>query len=117
MSNPNKQRGSAFESALAKYLRERGHDAERLALRGNRDEGDLVLRLPTGDRFVIEAKATARIDLAGWVAQAEAEVKNYGEHRGIMPAGFAVVYKRRGYGIGQSYVIMPLDEWISQVAS
>ena len=127
MSNPSKQRGSAFESGLVKYLRELGHDAERLALRGARDEGDLILRrngieTPAGligpRRFVIEAKATARLDLAGWIAQAQVERDNYEQHRDLPPGSvfYVVVHKRRQHGTGKAYVTLPLDEWLRQTA-
>ena len=114
MSNPSKQRGTAWETGLVKYLREQGLDAERLRQTGKNDEGDIALRVDS--RYILEAKATARINLAGWIAEAELEADNYGKHRGIETPGFVVAYKRRNHSTGQSYIITTLDEWLRQIA-
>ena len=111
MANP---KGGAFERELMKYLREQGHDVERLRLSGKEDEGDLLVRWPSGDRLVIEAKNVKAMDLAGWVKEAEVEAKNYAEHRGIYQPDFAVVHKRRGKGAAEAYVTMPLREYMRQ---
>jgi Holliday junction resolvase len=118
VTNSSKARGSAWERDLVKYLREQDIDTERLALRGARDEGDIVMRDASGrgGRYILEAKATARIDLAGWVGQAEVEALNYATHRGIGMPGFVVAYKRRQHPVGKSYIITTLDEWLRQIA-
>lgn len=108
--------GRYYETEVMRYMRERGFDVERLRLTGTEDEGDLLLR--TGGerraRFVIEAKRVKALNLSGWVAEAEHERNNYCEHRGFGPwaTGFVVVHKRRGKGVGQSYVTTTLDEWL-----
>lgn len=105
--------GKQYESDLMRYLREQGIDVERLRLTGTEDEGDLLVRAPD-ERFVIEAKRTKTLDLAGWVTEARRERENYDKHRGysLVPTGFVVVHKARGKGIGQSYVTTTLDEWL-----
>ena len=115
VSNPSKQRGTAWETGLVKYLREQGLDADRLRQTGKNDEGDIALRLR--NRFILEAKATARVNLAGWISEAEIEAENYAKHRGLdVPPGFVVAYKRRNHSTGQSYIITTLEEWLRQIA-
>lgn len=123
------QAGRKFQRDVMKYLRdERGLDAEQLVLSGAEDEGDILLRagdtlVPTSPsfyelttrRFVLEAKREKRINLAGWVNQAETEAGNYGKHRGIETPHFAVVANRINRGINKSYVITTLDEWLRQI--
>lgn len=108
--------GKQFESDLMKYLRKQNVDVERLRLTGTEDEGDLLIR-EYHARFVVEAKRTKTLDLAGWIKEAEAERNNYEKHRGygLDPVGFVVVHKARGKGIGQSYVTTTLDEWLKSV--
>lgn len=113
MGNP---KGSRYENELLKYLREQGIDAERLRLTGKEDEGDLQLRL-NDRRFIFEAKNRKGMNLAGWVLEAEVERENYADHRGLdaTTVGFAVVHKRAGKGVAQSYVTIPLSEYLRQI--
>lgn len=109
----HKRRGKGFESDLMHWLRERGYEAERLALAGSKDEGDLVVRIDGGTYIVIEAKAPGAgnsIDLSGWLKEAETEVANYGKARNISAEklNYMVVIKARGKGIDQAYVVQRL---------
>lgn len=54
MTNPPKQRGTAAESALVKLCTAWRIPAERRALKGNADEGDVWL---FGGRIVVEVKS------------------------------------------------------------
>lgn len=117
MSSANKRRGSQFEIDLLKYLRsEWSLDAERLRLAGTKDEGDIVLKVG-GIPYILEAKNTQKIDLARFVSEATAEADNYAVARGIRQPGFAAVVKRRQHSIADSYVVMPLDEWLHQIVT
>lgn len=100
MSNPSKQRGTAFESALVRWLQANGHPyAERRTLAGSNDRGDIA-GIPG---VVLEAKACKTFDLAGWCRELEVEMGNAGADIG------AVVVKRRGTtDPGQAYAILPL---------
>lgn len=115
MGNP---KGSRFEREVLDYLREHGYDAERLRLTGKEDEGDLLIRCDIRGlvvhRFVFEAKNVSRMNLAGWVQEAEVEALNYADHRGIDYefVHWAVVHKRKGKGVAKSYVTLPLDEFL-----
>lgn len=109
--------GRAYEGELMRYLRECGHDVERLRLSGAEDEGDLLMRT-VFNRYVIEAKRTKALNLAGWVKEAQVERNNYVKHRGgshFDPPMFVVVHHARGKGIGQSYVTTTLDEWLGRI--
>jgi Holliday junction resolvase len=116
VSAANKARGSLFERDLLNYLRNEGYDAERLRLAGTRDEGDLVLKMG-GLPFIIEAKNEKKMDLSGYVREAEVEARNYSLARSLGPPGanFAAVVKRRGKGIGEAYVVVPLHEWLRHI--
>lgn len=87
--NRSKQRGTAAESAVVKWLQCNGYpDVERRTLSGVHDRGDIAgLR-----SLVIEVKDCARMDLAGWLGEAERERQNAGASHAV------VVHKRRGKG-------------------
>jgi hypothetical protein len=100
----SKDRGTRWESAIVGYLRANGvPHAERRALGGAKDRGDLA-GLPG---VVVEAKSAARIDLSGWLAEAEAERANDRADLGV------VWVKRRGKtSPGDAYVVMTGDAFI-----
>ncbi|MGI8701638.1 MAG: hypothetical protein ACR2JU_10625 [Nocardioidaceae bacterium] len=103
--NASKRKGTSWESAIVGYLRERGWPyAERRALSGNRDRGDVAGIAGV----VIEAKAAKALDLAGWTAEAEAERVNDGAHLA------AVWVKRRGKGSpADGYVLLDGRTFVS----
>lgn len=82
-----KQKGTAAETAVVRYLQCNGYpDVERRTMSGIHDKGDIAgLR-----SVVIEVKDHSRMDLAGWVAEAETERVNAGATH------CAVWHKRRG---------------------
>lgn len=87
MANPPKRKGTAWESLIVQYLKERGWlHAERRALRGSFDRGDIA-GIPG---VVIEAKNCRTITIAAWVDEANTEVLNDGAVVGV------VWWKRRG---------------------
>lgn len=99
--NPSKQKGTAFETALVRWLEARGIPAKRIVLHGNKDEGDIDL-----GQFHLEAKNCNSISLSTWIKEAEVETANAG-----VPV--VVVAKRKGISDpGQSYVITTLDNFI-----
>jgi hypothetical protein len=119
MSNTSAARGSAWERASLKHARdEKGLDAERLRLTGKEDEGDIVIRIGE-QRFIQENKAVARLNLSGWVDEAEVEAKNFAAHRpNINPDNVfgAVVLKRRNHGVGKAFVVMEYDTYLRLIA-
>jgi Holliday junction resolvase len=86
-SQSRKAKGTAAESAVVGYLREQGWPhAERRALSGNVDKGDIA-----GVAGVcLEVKSCKTIDLAGWLKEALLEQINAKARVG------AVVAKKRG---------------------
>ena len=110
-----KRRGSAFETGVLKWLRDKGMTAERLRLAGKADEGDIVCFV-SGKPYVLELKATARLDLPQFWREATAEANNFAKARGLnsVPPAYVIV-KRRNAGIDQAWVIQSLEAWIGEV--
>lgn len=102
--NKSKIKGTSWESEIVRYLRECGvPSAERRALHGNHDRGDLA-GIPG---VVVEAKNAARLDLAGWLDEAEIEQRNDHADLGV------VWFKRRGRtSAGRGYVLMSGDAFV-----
>ncbi len=94
----SKRKGTAWETAIVGYLHENGVEfAERRALKGNKDCGD-VAGIPG---VVIEAKNEKQITLGSYVDEAEAEARNDGARIGV------AWMKRRGRtSPGGGYVAM-----------
>ena len=98
MANRSKAKGTAWESAIVTYLRDRGWPhAERRTLNGSNDRGDIAGVVSV----VIEAKDCKTHDLAGWLNEATREAANDGADLGVVWA------KRRGHTSPASgYVLM-----------
>jgi Holliday junction resolvase len=109
-----KRKGSAFETGVLKWLREKGLMAERLRLAGKDDEGDIVCFV-AGRPFVFELKATVRLDLPQFWREATAEAVNYAKARGLkeVPPAYVIV-KRRQAGIDQAWVVQTLEQWVGE---
>lgn len=99
--NRAKAKGTLAERAVVGYLRANGFpDAERRALEGANDRGDIA-GLPY---TVLEVKNHAALDLAGWLNELMREIDNDNAEYG------AVVAKRRGHAEpDQWYAIMPFE--------
>lgn len=106
-----KAAGTVMETRTAWYLSEALDDdrIERRAKNGSRDRGDIgAVRTPLGERVCIEVKDVARLDLPGWLREAETERGNDDAAVGV------VVHKRRGKGLaqmGEQYVTMSLADF------
>jgi hypothetical protein len=96
-----KAAGARFERAIADYLAATVDDRiDRRVKTGAKDRGDIGGVRVHGQRVVLELKDCARINLAGWAAEAELE-------RGNDDAlAAAVVHKRHGRGD-------PADQWVT----
>lgn len=73
-----KAKGTAYEHAVLMFLREHGVNAERVALHGSRDEGDLRV-IARGMRVVIECKDVRNAGAANvqrWRDETDAERGN-----------------------------------------
>lgn len=103
MSN---RKGGRFERELVQFLKENGFPhAERRALRGADDRGDIV-GIPG---LVIEAKSHNRLDLPGWLDQLREEKERDGGSDG------AVIARRRNHWIGKSYFVMDAIDGIKML--
>ena len=101
-----KQKGTAAETAVVKYLKENGFPyAERRALHGTLDKGDITGCGPV----VFEVKNHAKLTLSEWIKELEAEVENAKADTGC------VVAKRRGKSNpGEWYALLPF-EWFVEL--
>src|SRR5882724_7259855 len=94
MSHPNKDKGTRWETELARYL-----GSPRIgSVNGANDKGDLF-----DPDWVLEAKDEQSIGLAGYMAEVEREVNNADHQRW----GIALVKKRRAK-VGDGYAVMPI---------
>lgn len=106
-----KQAGTAFESAVTRYLARVLSDdrIERRAKSGSKDRGDIGgVRTIPGERVVIECKDVRAMNLSGWVNEADIERGNDDAAVGV------VAHKRRGFGeknMGGTYVTMTLADF------
>lgn len=98
MSSASKAKGSAWERAVVEFLRAAGWPyAERRLAGSAKDRGDIAGVVGV----VIEAKNKARLDLSGWLAEAEVERGHDGAWLGV------VWHKRIGKtSAGDGYVTM-----------
>ena len=118
LQKSNKRRGAAFEIDLADWLMTQGLNAQRLPRAGRNDIGDVFL--PTvNDIYVIEAKAPrrdGRIDLSGWLREADIEAENYRKQKNLSVAPHPlVIIKASNKGIEESYVVQRLSDALAKL--
>jgi len=112
MSHPSKAKGTAYETALLNYLRESGLEVERLAPKGQKDEGDLVVDHQDGRFTVIEAKNRRKWEFPEFMGEMRAEREEFARSRGTdlaLVEGLLVVKAPRKR-IGEGYAIRSLAE-------
>jgi hypothetical protein len=99
-----KAKGTAWETAVVNTLRDYlSHRVERRTLSGSKDRGDIA-GLPD---VVIECKNAAKVDLAGWLDEANTERRNADAMVG------AVWFKRRGKSSPRDgYVLLDGDTFM-----
>lgn len=109
----SKRKGAQFQTDIRNVLRAAEFDVEILELSGAEDEGDLVVRMGSGQYTIIEAKNEAKIDLPGYLREAHTEADNFARHRPavdrdkVLPV---VVVKARGKGIRDAYVVQRFSD-------
>lgn len=109
MANPNGAKGSSFERLIADALALHVDDRiDRRVKNGQKDRGDIGGLRVHGKRAVIECKNTTRMNLAGWIGEAEVERGNDDALAGL------VVHKRKGKGKAlDQYVTLTLRDLIA----
>jgi hypothetical protein len=96
-----KAAGSTFERKVADCLAATVDDRiDRRVKTGANDKGDIGGLRHMGGRVVIECKDVVKVNLSGWVTEAEVERGNDDALAGV------VVHKRRGKG-------NPLDQYVT----
>jgi Holliday junction resolvase len=93
----SKAKGTTAEREVVRYLQQWWPAAERRALSGNKDKGD-VAGIPG---TVVEVKAAARLELAAWRRETWTEMENAGAHTCVL------VVKRPYKSVGQWDAFMP----------
>lgn len=85
MANKNKAKGTAAETRVVKFINSyEGLSAERLALHGAKDEGDIRVITKTNFEIRLEVKSgkqtqnPSRADLTNWLNQTRQEERNSG---------------------------------------
>lgn len=103
MSNPSKQRGTAFERLVADYFKAHGFPyCDRRPQRGAKDCGDLG-----GLPVTCEVKNVKAISLGEWAQEAEEEAEN-----AATPGHWVVVAKRRGRGaVEEAWAVTTLAQY------
>ena len=100
----NRAKGTAAESAVVRFLQTVGWPhAERRALSGSKDRGDIA-GVPA---VCIEIKNAARLNIPAWLRETEAERINAGADYGVL------IVKPIGIGetrVGQWAAVMPLGD-------
>lgn len=102
-----KTKGTRFETAAVRWLRSEGFEADRVALHGVADEGDVRLSNGTFDA-VVECKDRKRYDWVGALDEAVAEAENAGASLGV------ALMHRPGCGdkaFGGNVVVMELESF------
>ena len=101
-----KAAGTAFETLITRYLAKALDDdrIERRTRNGRNDRGDIAGVRVHGQRLVLECKNHARLDLAGWMAEAQIEAGNDDALAGV------VVHKRHG-------TARPERQWVTMTVA
>lgn len=98
MTNTARSRGTAWNTAIVDYLIQQGWPhAERRALNGNQDKGDVSGVIGV----MIEAKAEKRLSLAEYIEETLVEQANAGARVGV-----AWIKRRGKASAGDGYVVM-----------
>jgi hypothetical protein len=101
----SRAKGTRFESEVCNHLSPVLARVERRAGRGHRDGGDIAGVHGFGGDWVLECKALRELDVAGAMDEAEKERANAGAR------WCAAILKRRRRGVGDSYVVMTLEQF------
>jgi hypothetical protein len=98
MTNPNKNKGSAYERSIVDYLRLCGFRVDRTRAGWSDDRGDIH----GIEGFTFECKNHKTMSLSGWLTELAVECANAGTELG------AVVHKKRGVtDAAEQYATLP----------
>lgn len=108
MTNPSKRKGTSFEVLIRDFLAANWDDRiVRVAQAGSKDLGDLANFRIGKHKIAIECKNVAKMNLSGWVREAQDEAQNIGGMAGV------VIHKRPRHGLpADQYVTMTLADFL-----
>ena len=114
----NKRRGATWEIDLADWFIDQGLNAQRLPRAGRNDIGDVFVP-GHNDMYVVEAKAPrrdGRIDLSGWMKEAQVEAENYrvAKKLALAPTPLVII-KAPNKGVEEAYVVQRLSDVIAKL--
>jgi len=97
---------------------EQGLNAQRLPRAGRNDVSDVFVPGVNG-AYVVEAKAPrrdGRIDLYGWIREAEIEAENYrvAKRLAVAPTPLVII-KASNKGVGEAYVVQKLSDVLANL--
>ena len=106
MTNKSKVRGTRWESGVVAFLQEHGYPhAERRALAGAQDKGDVLL-----PGLMIECKDEQKITLSVYADEVATQTSN------CPPGTIGVAWiKRRGKGVDKSYILMDPETFLDLI--
>lgn len=111
MGNRNKAKGTAFETLIVKFLRNRGFKkCYRPATKGSYDTGDINGIHSPKRQAVIQCKNHKKFDLSGWLDDVTVQAQQEEVGHNALPV---LVVKRPGVGeasIGKTYAILTLED-------
>lgn len=111
MGNIHKAKGTAFETLIVKFLRNKGFKkCYRPATKGGYDTGDINGIQSTKRQAVIQCKNQKRFDLSGWLDDATVQAQQEEVGYNALPI---LVVKRPGVGealLGKTYAILTLED-------
>lgn len=124
MSNPSKKKGTAAETKVVKACEAEGLVAERLALHGASDLGDVRITLDIDDYIILEVKAgkqTAspnRALLTEWKRQTSNEINSYQMQQNVATRIWgALVVVRFNRQLKDADVYLPNSIWTEDEAN
>lgn len=111
-----KQKGTAFETAIVRYLRDVLDDKsiDRMVLHGTADEGDITGVKFLGRDVVLECKDTRTLNLTEHLREAQAEAMNHRKAGHQTQCG-VLIQHAPGIGIsshaGDQWCVMRLEDF------
>lgn len=115
-----KQKGTAFETAIVRYLREVLDDKsiDRMVLHGTADEGDITGVKFLGRDVVLECKNTRTLNLTEHLREAQTEAMNHRKAGHPTQCG-VLIQHAPGIGInshaGDQWAVMRLEDFTNMI--
>lgn len=106
--NRSKQKGTAFETAVTKYMKSYFPNVERRALQGAHDTGDIAGISIHGKPLVIECKNTKTLNISEHMRELEREQQNADTKWGVLIQHAPRVGFDNDGNTGKQWAIMPL---------